>query len=169
MKAGSACRVYAPPYGGVGAFLWEAVRFKCAGFLIKTGEPFRCGFPAKVRKNDENGKKPLFTGGFFCIMRGGFFGKSRAGGALESRLSLPHLCSAIWRRGILWEVGTSYNERRLLWEAVCFVWAVTCVRRIPRRRREEGAGSASPLLCAAIWRRGILWEAMHFIMRGIFD
>ena len=53
-------RVYAPPYGGVGAFLWEAVRFKCAGFLIKTGEPFRCGFPAKVRKNDENGKKPLF-------------------------------------------------------------------------------------------------------------
>ena len=29
----------------------------------------------------------------------GFFGKSRAGGALESRLSLPHLCSAPAGRG----------------------------------------------------------------------
>ena len=102
MKAGSACRVYAPPYGGVGAFLWEAVRFKCAGFLIKTGEPFRCGFPAKVRKNDENGKKPLFYRRLFLysarrvlweavrfIMHEDFFGKSRAGDALKSGFSGP--------------------------------------------------------------------------------
>ena len=30
--------------------------------------------------------------------------------------------------GFLWEVGTSYNERRFLWGVIRFVWAVTCVR-----------------------------------------
>ena len=34
--------------------------------------------------------------------------------------------------GFLWEVGTSYNERRFLWEAARFAWAVTCMRRPPR-------------------------------------
>ena len=75
---------------------------------------------------------------------------------------------------------TFYNERWLPWGVIRFVWAVTGVRRIPRRRREEHAGStrgaeegagsacrASPLLCAAIWRR-FLWEVIHSIMNGGF-
>ena len=38
------------------------------------------------------------------------------------------------------------NVRRAksLWKAVRLVWAVTAMRRTPRRRREEGAGSACP-------------------------
>ena len=39
---------------------------------------------------------------------------------------------------------TFYNKRRFLWGVVRFVWAVTCVRRTPRRRRGMGAGSACP-------------------------
>ena len=64
----------------------------------------------------------------------------------------PLLCAAIWRRRFLWEVGTFYNERRILWGVVRFVWGVSHIWRTPRRRREEGAGSAcraSPLLCRA--------------------
>ena len=57
---------------------------------------------AKVRKNDENEKKPLFYRRLFLysarrvlweavrfIMHEDFFGKSRAGGALESGFSGP--------------------------------------------------------------------------------
>ena len=65
----------------------------------------------------------------------------------------PLLCAAIWRRSFLWEVGTSYNERRLLWGAVRFVQAVSCVRRTPPVRAEKGAGSACPAP-AALARRG---------------
>ena len=81
-----------------------------------------------------------------------------------------------------------YNERWFLWEAVRLVCAVTGMRanpapqaRIacgfnPRRGMgagsacgaEEHAGSTRPRLCAAIWRRGILWEAMRSIMSGGF-
>ena len=97
----------------------------------------------------------------------------------------PLLCAAIWRRSFLWEVGTSYNERRLLWGAVRFVQAVSCVRRIPRRRRElragsacgaeEGAGSAcragQPAFMRAYRIRGarrFLWEVIHSIISGGF-
>ena len=96
--------------------------------------------------------------------------------------------------GFLWEVGTSYNERRflweaardprapwarivrgfnppgglnphlcrvppvrrarrILWEAVRFAWAVTGMRIAPRRRREEGAGSACRADQSAFMRR----------------
>ena len=64
-------------------------------------------------------------------------------------------------RGFLWAVGTSYNEQALLRKAVCFVWAVTGVRTTPPVRAEVYAGSTRPRLCAAIWRRGILWEAIR--------
>ena len=103
----------------------------------------------------------------------GFFGKSlpvrtEVGAGRAS----PLLCAAIWRRGILWEVGTSYNERRLLWEAVCFVWAVTCVRRIPRRRRGRACRLSLPGQPAFMLRarraRRVLWEAVRFIMREGF-
>ena len=87
--------------------------------------------------------------------------------------------------GFLWEVGTSYNERRFLWEAVRFVQAVSCVRRIPRRRRElragsacgaeEGAGSAcragQPAFMRAYRIRGarrFLWEVIQSIISGGF-
>ena len=53
---------------------------------------------------------------------------------------------------------TFYNEQALLWGVVHLAWAVTCVRRIPRRRRGRACGLSLPLLCAAIWRRSFLWE-----------
>ena len=40
--------------------------------------------------------------------------------------------------------GVFYNERRLLWAAVRFVWAVSCVRRTPPVRAEVYAGSTRP-------------------------
>ena len=63
----------------------------------------------------------------------------------------PAFMPRIKARRFLWEVGTSYNERRFLWGVIRFVQAVTCVRTAPPVRAEEGAGSArraSPLLCA---------------------
>ena len=76
------------------------------------------------------------------------------------------------------------RAQRVLWEAMRLVWAVACVRTAPRRRRElhagstrgaeEGAGSAcqpgGPARNHAppCGRRGVLWEAMRFIMRGDF-
>ena len=59
--------------------------------------------------------------------------------------------------------------RRFLWEAVRFVCAVSRVRMAPRRRREEGAGSACrarPHLCAAIWRREVPYRKRRFIKRS---
>ena len=35
----------------------------------------------------------------------------------------------------LWAVGTSYNERRILWAVICFVWAVTGIRTAPPAAR----------------------------------
>ena len=97
----------------------------------------------------------------------------------------PAFMPRIKARRFLWEVGTSYNERRLLWGAVRFVQAVSCVRRIPRRRRElragsacgaeEGAGSAcragQPAFMRAYRIRGarrFLWEVIHSIISGGF-
>ena len=45
------------------------------------------------------------------------------------------------------------------WRVVCFVWAVTCMRRPPRRRRGMDAGSA----CGVIRRRRFLWGVMRFV------
>ena len=68
------------------------------------------------------------------------------------------------------EVGTSYNERRLLWEAVRVVCAVTAMRRIP---------PGGPARCYAppyggggfLWevgtsynKRRLLWKAVRPIM-----
>ena len=64
---------------------------------------------------------------------------------IACRLSLPGqpaFMPRIKARRFLWEVGTSYNERLILWGVVRFVWGVSHIRRTPRRRREEGAGSA---------------------------
>ena len=76
-------------------------------------------------------------------------------------------CAAIWRR-------------RLLWGAVRFAWAVSCVRRTPPVRAEEGAGSAcgaekgagsacragQPAFMRAYrirGARGFLWGAVRFV------
>ena len=66
----------------------------------------------------------------------------------------PHLCAAIWRR-------------RLLWAVICLVWAVTCMRGTPRRRRGRACGF-NPPTCAACEvpmgsdasynERRLLWE-----------
>ena len=68
-------------------------------------------------------------------------------------------------------VHPALRAQRILWEAMRLVWAVACVRTAPRRRRELHAGStrrASPHLCRALLARRVLWEAIHFIMRGDF-
>ena len=49
---------------------------------------------------------------------------------------------------------TFYNERRFLWGVVRFVWAVTCVRRIPRRRRGRGCRLSLPRHMAAEFSMG---------------
>ena len=95
---------------------------------------------------------------------------------LHAGSTRPLLCAAIWRRRFLWEVGTSYNERRLLWEAVRFVWAVTGIRTAPPVRAEEGAGSAcgrrvkpgGPARFHAAPRQyggrgGFFWAAVRFV------
>ena len=68
-----------------------------------------------------------------------------------------------------------YNERRFLWEAVRFVWAVSCVRRTPPVRAEVYAGSTRPANQFAFKRtcrmrgvRKILWGVIHSIISGGF-
>ena len=71
----------------------------------------------------------------------------------------PHLCAAIWRR-------------RLLWAVICLVWAVTCMRGTPRRRRGRACGF-NPPTCAACEvpmgsdasynERRLLWAAVRFV------
>ena len=69
--------------------------------------------------------------------------------------------------GFLWEVGTPYNERRLLWKAVHLVWAVTAMRIAPRRRRELHAGSACRT-CRIRGVRGFYGKSVRPIMSGGF-
>ena len=59
---------------------------------------------------------------------------------------------------------TFYNERWFLWEAVCFVWAVTGVRTAPPVRAEVYAGSTRP----HPRRAGILWEVIRSIINDGF-
>ena len=76
----------------------------------------------------------------------------------------------------LWEVGTSYNKRRLLWEAVHLVQAVSCVRRTPRPPYWRGAAwvqaqpaarkrvQAQPAaLAASAACEGFLWAVIRFV------
>ena len=48
------------------------------------------------------------------------------------------------RASFLWEVGTSYNERRFLWGVIRFVWAVSHIWTAPPVRAEVYAGSTRP-------------------------
>ena len=52
----------------------------------------------------------------------------RKGGPVRFYARLPHPRGA----GVSMGSDTFYNKRRLLWEAVRLVWAVTCVRTAPR-------------------------------------
>ena len=54
---------------------------------------------------------------------------------------------------------TFYNKRRLLWEAVRFVWAVTGKRTAPRRRRELREGGPARFQARLPHSRGarFLW------------
>ena len=64
--------------------------------------------------------------------RGAAWVQAQPAARIACRLSLRRHTTAGDSYG---ESDTSYNERRLLWGAVRFVQAVSCVRRIPRRRR----------------------------------
>ena len=102
-------------------FLW-AVCFVWAVSCVRTAPP--------VRAEEGAGRaSPLSSAPTAYAGRGGFYGSD-----------------------------TFYNEQALLWGVVHLAWAVTCVRRIPRRRRGRACGLSLPLLCAAIWRRSFLWE-----------
>ena len=75
-------------------------------------------------------------------------------------LSLPRLPHPRGAR-FLWAVGTSYNERRLLWAAVRFVQAVTGVRAnqpafMPRLA--STAGAEDSMGCGTLCASGILHE-----------
>ena len=65
--------------------------------------------------------------------------------SLPTRRASPQSCAALWAAGGSMGSDAFYNARGLLWE-------------IPRRRREEGAGSA----CQPAARK-ILWEAVRLV------
>ena len=165
------------------ALLWAVIRFVCAVTGMRRTPPVR----AEVYAGSTRPRPPYWRGAAWVQAQPAGFSllsSALAASAACGRTS-PLLCAAIWRRSFLWEVGTSYNERRLLWGAVRFVQAVSCVRRIPRRRRElragsacgaeEGAGSAcragQPAFMRAYRIRGarrFLWEVIHSIISGGF-
>ncbi len=59
----------------------------------------------------------------------------------------------------------SYNERRLLWKAVCFVWAVTGMRRTPRPMGAKRVQAQPARIREA---RGFYGKSVRPIMSGGF-
>ena len=88
----------------------------------------------------------------------------------------PLLCAAIWRRSFLWEVGTSYNERRLLWEVGTLCLSCNLRKDSPapaalaRRGRACGFNPPTCAACevpmgsdASYNERRLLWAAVRFV------
>ena len=144
------------------------------------------GQPAFKRAYRIRGARRFLWEVIHSIISGGFYGKSVrfvwAVTCMRTAPRPPYWRGAAWVQaqpaasydggGFLWEVGTSYNERRFLWEAARFAWAVTCMRRPPRpvgaKCTRVQPGGQCPHLCTAIWRRRFLWGVMRPIMSGGF-
>ena len=64
-------------------------------------------------------------------------------------------------RRFLWEVGTSYNVRRLLWGVIRFVFAVTGMRANQPGGLNPLSSALAALTCGV---RRFLWKAVRPIM-----
>ncbi len=96
--------------------LWKAVRFVCAVTYIRTA-------PRPVGAN--------------CM-------QAQPAEPVRFYARLPHARRAGGLNPLSSALAASAACEGFLWAVICFVWAVSCVRRTPRRRREEHAGSTRP-------------------------
>ena len=122
-----------------------------------------CALAASAACGDSYGKsvRPIMCGGFYGQWYALYelylaSGEPRAAGAncMQAQFAFMRTCRI---RGGLnplsCRVPPVRRARRILWEAVRFAWAVTGMRIAPRRRREEGAGSACRADQSAFMRR----------------
>ena len=152
-------RVYAPPYGG-GVFynerrlLWAAVRFVWAVSCVRRTPPVRAEvYAGSTRPANQFAFKRT------CRIRGvrGFYGKRY----------VLYRAAASMGSGAL-RLGCNLREENPAPQA-----RIACRLSLRRGRgcrlsplgrkrvQAQPAGRTSPRLCAAIWRRGILWEAIR--------
>ena len=147
------------------ALLWAVIRFVCAvtGMRRPPRPPYWRG--AAWVQAQPAGLSPLSS--------------ALAASAACGRTS-PLLCAAIWRRSFLWEVGTSYNERRLLWEVGTLCLSCNLRKDSPapaalaRRGRACGFNPPTCAACevpmgsdASYNERRLLWEAVRSIGRRL--
>ena len=167
VKPGGPARIYAPPYGGGGG---------PARFYAHLPHPRRAAVPMGS-DTFYNERRILWEVVRLVQAVTGIRTAPRRRRELHAGSTRPHTRRAANSMGS----DTFYNKRGFLLgsDTLCLGCNLHEDNPAPLGRElhagsacgaEEGAGSAcraSPLLCAAIWRR-FLWEVIHSIVNGGF-